>query len=46
MEIKSNYSFQYWWVNQNQTYKFEVDGGYMWSPKTNSMELEINSTKT
>lgn len=27
---------QYWWVNQNQTYKHEVGGGYMWSPKTNT----------
>lgn len=27
---------QYWWVNQNQTYKHEVLGGYMWSPKTNA----------
>ena len=27
---------QHWWVNQNQTYQFEVPGGYMWSPKTNS----------
>ena len=27
---------QYWWVNQNQTYKHEVQGGYMWSPKINS----------
>lgn len=25
----------FWWVNQNQTYKQEVGGGYMWSPKTN-----------
>ena len=24
----------YWWVNQNQTYKFEVPGGFLWSPKT------------
>jgi putative restriction endonuclease len=23
----------YWWVNQNQTAKQEVSGGYMWSPK-------------
>jgi len=23
-----------WWVNQNQTYKQEVGGGYLWSPKT------------
>jgi putative restriction endonuclease len=25
----------FWWVNQNQTYKAEVGGGYMWSPKVN-----------
>jgi len=25
----------YWWVNQNQTYRYEVPGGYMWSPKRN-----------
>lgn len=25
---------RYWWVNQNQTYKFEVPGGFLWSPKT------------
>lgn len=25
---------QFWWVNQNQTYQHEVDGGYLWSPKT------------
>jgi putative restriction endonuclease len=24
---------RYWWVNQNQTYRHEVDGGYLWSPK-------------
>ena len=24
---------RYWWVNQNQTYKHEVLGGYLWSPK-------------
>jgi hypothetical protein len=23
----------YWWVNQNQTYRHEVTGGYLWSPK-------------
>ncbi|MCE9557633.1 MAG: HNH endonuclease, partial [Armatimonadetes bacterium] len=23
----------YWWVNQNQTSRQEVEGGYMWSPK-------------
>ena len=25
----------YWWVNQNQTYKVEVQGGFLWSPKVN-----------
>jgi len=24
---------RYWWVNQNQTYRHEVLGGYLWSPK-------------
>jgi putative restriction endonuclease len=24
---------RYWWVNQNQTYRHEIDGGYLWSPK-------------
>ncbi len=24
---------RYWWVNQNQTYQFEVPGGFLWSPK-------------
>jgi len=27
---------RYWWVNQNQTYKFEVPAGFLWSPKTRS----------
>ena len=27
---------RYWWVNQNQTYDFEVPGGFLWSPKTRS----------
>ena len=25
-----------WWVNQNQTYKTEVRGNFMWSPKQNA----------
>ena len=24
---------RFWWVNQNQTFKQEVQGGYLWSPK-------------
>lgn len=27
---------RYWWVNQNKTYRHEVPGGYMWSPKRKS----------
>lgn len=27
-------SRRHWWVNQNQTYKAEVPGGFLWSPKT------------
>jgi len=26
---------RYWWVNQNQTFKHEVPGGFLWSPKVN-----------
>ncbi|HWR53223.1 MAG TPA: HNH endonuclease signature motif containing protein [Bryobacteraceae bacterium] len=27
---------RYWWVNQNQTYRHELSGGYLWSPKRNA----------
>lgn len=27
---------RYWWVNQNQTYRQEVSGNYLWSPKRKS----------
>jgi hypothetical protein len=27
---------QYWWVNHKQTVRQEIDGQYLWSPKTNS----------
>src|SRR3954452_12614234 len=27
---------RYWWVNQNQTFRHEWDGGYLWSPKRNA----------
>jgi hypothetical protein len=26
---------RWWWVNQNQTYEAEFNGGYIWSPKRN-----------
>jgi putative restriction endonuclease len=25
----------YWWVNHKQTFKAEIEGGYIWSPKKN-----------
>ena len=25
-----------WWVNQNQTFRQEIAGGYLWSPKRNA----------
>jgi hypothetical protein len=25
---------RYWWVNQNQTFRHEFQGGFLWSPKT------------
>jgi putative restriction endonuclease len=27
---------RYWWVNQNQTFRQERSGGYLWSPKRNA----------
>jgi hypothetical protein len=27
---------RYWWVNQNKTFRQEIAGGFMWSPKQNS----------
>jgi len=27
---------RYWWVNQNQTYRHEVRGNFLWSPKVNA----------
>lgn len=33
---KDNGYMRYWWVNQNQTYRHEVQGGYLWSPKRNA----------
>jgi hypothetical protein len=32
---------RYWWVNQNQTYRHEIEGGYLWSPKRKSNEQRI-----
>ncbi|MBU8922233.1 MAG: HNH endonuclease [Bacteroidales bacterium] len=33
VQVKKLRNPRYWWVNQNQTYKHEVEGGYLWSPK-------------
>jgi putative restriction endonuclease len=27
---------RFWWVNQNKTYRHEIQGGYLWSPKRNA----------
>src|SRR5580704_10805049 len=27
---------RYWWVNQNQTFRHEIQGGFLWSPKRNA----------
>lgn len=32
----ANPPINYWWVNQNQTYRDEISGGFLWSPKTRS----------
>lgn len=32
---------RYWWVNQNQTFSQEFEGGYLWSPKRKS-NLTVN----
>jgi hypothetical protein len=37
---------RYWWVNQNQTYRNEVPGGYMWPPKTRSDDHRYYSFDT
>jgi putative restriction endonuclease len=29
---------RYWWVNQNQTFRHEIGGGYLWSPKRSAGE--------
>ena len=26
---------RYWWVNQKQTHRHEIGGGYLWSPMRN-----------
>jgi len=31
---------RYWWVNQNQTYRHEVEGGYLWSPKRKAADAK------
>jgi hypothetical protein len=31
-------AMRYWWVNQNQTYRHEIAGGYLWSPKRKANE--------
>jgi len=35
-----------WWVNQNQTLKDEIAGGFIWSPKRNKNGAFNLFTKT
>jgi hypothetical protein len=34
---------RYWWVNQNKTYRHEIDGGYLWAPQSGVWHHEILS---
>jgi hypothetical protein len=40
----------FWWVNHKQTHRQEIEGGYIWSPQTNSNgarnETYLNLTRT
>lgn len=36
MEKPSHRSMAFWWVNHKQTFKEEIQGGFLWSPKTNA----------
>lgn len=35
---------RYWWVSQNKTYKEEMSGGFLWSPKNDSIKSYKNMT--
>ncbi len=35
-DAESEIGMRYWWVNQNQTFRQEIAGGYLWSPKRNA----------
>jgi len=35
-DAESGIGMRYWWVNQNQTFRQEIAGGYLWSPKRNA----------
>lgn len=41
---------RYWWVNHKQTFTQEINGGYIWSPKTDKNgarnQAYINLTRT
>ncbi len=32
---------KYWWVNQNKTYRHEIDGGYLWAPQSGVWHHEV-----
>jgi len=32
---------RFWWVNQNKTYRHEIDGGFLWAPQSGIWHHEI-----
>jgi hypothetical protein len=32
---------RFWWVNQNKTYRHEIDGGYLWAPQSGVWHHEV-----
>jgi hypothetical protein len=44
------YHVSFWWVNHKQTHTEEIEGGYIWSPKSNKNgarnETYLNLTRT
>ena len=40
---KSPEALHHWWVNHSKTFRLELDGGYLWSPKKNKKEPKSES---
>ena len=44
--VASDFQTKYWWVNQNQTYRSEIAGGYIWSPKRKANDYKNHFYET